>query len=441
MTSTVDAAVKAKAFEDGSRESNWAVRILESTRFQLLGGILCAVLLPGIMRGALERLPDTIASYDNSIIGTLCALLLGYMIYRKVTGLPGASALVNVVPAFLTSYGLVVALFFLLRLDYSRYQFLSSLCFVVAWYGLIQVVLARLRRPIFGVIPAGRAKALLTNCSADTVTFTSPDEADRRASIPLVADFKSDDLGPKWQRYLAEQAIQGRPVFNAKQVVESLEGRVRVDHLSENVGGALAPDILYAQAKRYVDFLSAVVELIMLMPVMVLTAVAIRMDSRGNPIFSQVRMGYRGQPFTVYKFRSMRVQTEQDYGKRDTHMTASDDDRITRVGRFIRMTRLDELPQIINILRGEMSWIGPRPETLKLSEWYEREIPFYRYRHVVRPGITGWAQIKQGHVTSVDDVREKLEFDFYYVKNFSIWLDALIFAQTVKVMLTGKGAV
>ena len=94
----------------------------------------------------------------------------------------------------------------------------------------------------------------------------------------------------------------------------------------------------------------------------------------------------------------------------------------------------------MNILLGQMSWIGPRPETIKLSEWYEREIPFYRYRHIVRPGITGWAQVKQGHVTSVNDVRRKLEYDFYYVKHFSLWTDVLIVIQTVKVMLTGFGA-
>jgi lipopolysaccharide/colanic/teichoic acid biosynthesis glycosyltransferase len=121
-------------------------------------------------------------------------------------------------------------------------------------------------------------------------------------------------------------------------------------------------------------------------------------------------------------------------------MTLTDDQRITRVGRFIRRTRIDELPQIINIIRGEMSWIGPRPETLRLSEWYESEIHFYRYRHIVRPGITGWAQVNQGHVTSVEDVREKLEFDFYYVKHFTLWTDLLILVKTVIVVLTGHGS-
>jgi lipopolysaccharide/colanic/teichoic acid biosynthesis glycosyltransferase len=125
---------------------------------------------------------------------------------------------------------------------------------------------------------------------------------------------------------------------------------------------------------------------------------------------------------------------------RESAMTRAQDARITRVGRFIRLTRLDELPQALNILRGEMSWIGPRPEALALSRWYEAELPFYRYRHIVRPGITGWAQVSQGHVTEVGDVREKLHYDFYYIKNFSPWLDFLIVLRTIRVIVTGHGA-
>jgi lipopolysaccharide/colanic/teichoic acid biosynthesis glycosyltransferase len=121
-------------------------------------------------------------------------------------------------------------------------------------------------------------------------------------------------------------------------------------------------------------------------------------------------------------------------------MTQSDDARVTRLGRFLRRTRIDELPQIWNILRGEMSWIGPRPEAMSLSSWYEGELPFYRYRHIVRPGITGWAQVNQGHVCSLSDVDHKLQFDFYYIKNISYWMDILILIKSFRVVLTGFGA-
>jgi lipopolysaccharide/colanic/teichoic acid biosynthesis glycosyltransferase len=121
-------------------------------------------------------------------------------------------------------------------------------------------------------------------------------------------------------------------------------------------------------------------------------------------------------------------------------MTGERDVRITRLGAFLRRARLDELPQLWNILNGEMSFIGPRPEAQILSSWYTSEIPFYRYRHVVRPGISGWAQVNQGHVAEVDDVHLKLQYDFFYIKYFSPWLDVLILFRTVKTMLTGWGA-
>ena len=121
-------------------------------------------------------------------------------------------------------------------------------------------------------------------------------------------------------------------------------------------------------------------------------------------------------------------------------MTKAGDDRITRIGHVLRKLRIDELPQIINILKWEMSWIGPRPEAQILSTWYTGEIPFYRYRHVVKPGISGWAQVNQGHVAEVGEVHRKLQYDFYYIKYFSPWLDVLIFFRTIKTILTGWGA-
>ena len=121
-------------------------------------------------------------------------------------------------------------------------------------------------------------------------------------------------------------------------------------------------------------------------------------------------------------------------------MTGDGDDRITRLGAFLRRSRIDELPQMWNILKGEMSWIGPRPEAEVLSAWYTGDIPFYRYRHVVRPGISGWAQVNQGHVAEVDDIHLKLQYDFFYIKYFSPWLDLLILFRTVRTMLTGFGS-
>ena len=134
------------------------------------------------------------------------------------------------------------------------------------------------------------------------------------------------------------------------------------------------------------------------------------------------------------------VDKELKFDARVDNYTAEGDKRITRVGQFLRQYRLDELPQIINILRGDMSWIGPRPEAISLAEWYEREIPFYVYRHIVRPGISGWAQVHQGNVAAVDAAKLKLEYDFYYIKHFSFWLDAIIAMKSLRAIVTCFGS-
>jgi lipopolysaccharide/colanic/teichoic acid biosynthesis glycosyltransferase len=136
----------------------------------------------------------------------------------------------------------------------------------------------------------------------------------------------------------------------------------------------------------------------------------------------------------------MTVSTDTGGDARDAAMTQQGDNRITPIGRFLRFTRIDELPQILNILLGEMSWIGPRPEAEVLSRWYEAELPFYRYRHIVRPGITGWAQVCQGHVVDIGEVQSKLHYDFYYIKHYSAWIDLLIIVRTIRTMLTGFGS-
>lgn len=414
----------------------WA---LSRIRFQLAGGIVAGVVAPALVRGQLDRFADQISQYDTSLIGTFCALVFGYLIFRKVMVYPGTGAMLRVVPAFALSYGSVALFFFFLRLDYSRYQFAMSFVLVSLWFLLVLMIVARLRKPTLAVVPGGVADRLFGVSAVNWCPLESPENAMNGASTPVVVDLKCPRLGQAWERFIAEAAISGRQVFNAKQLAESLTGRVQIAHLSENTFGHLTPDAIYAPAKRYIDAICALAALILLAPLLCVIAIAIRLTSRGPAIYRQERMGYRGKVFTVWKFRSMRETAHSGAGPL-SDMTQSDDARITPLGRFIRKSRIDELPQLVNILRGEMSWIGPRPETLSLSRWYEDEIPFYRYRHVVRPGLSGWAQVKQGHVTDVEDVRKKLEYDLYYVKHFSIWLDLLIVIHTIRIVVTGQGA-
>lgn len=413
---------------------------LSRIRFQLVGGLLFAVALPAIIRSQYERVGDPLLSYEHSLIGTVCAVLLGYLVFRKMTVLPGARALINVVPAFLASYAAIVAFFFLMRVDYSRYQFLMSFALACIWFGAVLFIVARFRRPTFFILPSEHSNRLTRYNGVRWKSIKSESIVHRYPHVPIVADFDGTSTSSDWERLIAEEAIKGRRILSARQLAESLTGRVEIRRLSENTFGHLAPDSLYAPAKRYVDILTATAVVALLWPILVLTAMIIRLETKGPSIFKQKRIGYRGKIFTVYKFRSMRERQSHLDNELNSDMTQDDDERITRFGKFLRKTRIDELPQVFNVLRGEMSWIGPRPETLRLSQWYENEIPFYRYRHIVRPGISGWAQVKQGHVTQVEDIRLKLEYDMYYVKHFSLWLDLLIAVKTLAVVFSGKGA-
>ena len=189
--------------------------------------------------------------------------------------------------------------------------------------------------------------------------------------------------------------------------------------------------------KKITDLLLASTLLLTLLPLMLLVALAIKCDSPGPVFYRQERVGLRGRRFAVLKFRSMRQDAEAD-GR--PVWAAAQDHRITRVGRFIRWARIDELPQLLNVLRGEMSVIGPRPERPYFVEQFNKLIPSYDDRHAVLPGITGWAQVNYPYGASLKDAREKLRYDLYYIANYSLLLDLKILLATVRVVLSGKGA-
>jgi lipopolysaccharide/colanic/teichoic acid biosynthesis glycosyltransferase len=307
----------------------------------------------------------------------------------------------------------------------------------VFWLYLLYVFAERNVRRRFAVVPYGAIEHLERIESVEWMRLRRPRLQDTRGCHAIVADF-SDGLPDEWEAFLADAALAGRVVYQVKQLWESLSGLTEIEHLSENSFGSLVPMRGYFYLKSMLDFAWALGLLPLALPLMAAIAVAIPLDSKGPVLFRQKRVGHAGRHIIVYKFRTMRpVDADQERG---TAMAGHDDARITRVGRVLRKLRLDELPQIINILKWEMSWIGPRPEAEVLSRWYTSEIPFYRYRHVVKPGITGWAQVNQGHVAGVEDVHRKLQYDFYYIKYFSPWLDVLIVFRTIKTVLTGWGA-
>lgn len=191
----------------------------------------------------------------------------------------------------------------------------------------------------------------------------------------------------------------------------------------------------YLAVRRAFEIGLIVASLPIVIPVSLITALCIVIDSPGPAIYWQYRPGKDGRMFRMLKFRSMRVSRSVEM-----RLTGKDDDRITRFGRFIRMHRIDELPQLWNVIRGEMSLIGPRPEPAALSELFERNIPLYRYRRMIRPGITGWAQVKHGYAADIDATRIKLEDDLYYILNLSFDLDLAIVVRTIRAIARGYGA-
>lgn len=337
------------------------------------------------------------------------------------------------------AYGIVLSIFFFLRLDYSRFHFAASFVNCIVYYCSVYFLMERRRKLRIGVIPAGQVERLYRIPGVEWETLVSPTARVPSEFDVIAADLRAD-MPRHWEHFLAECALAGTLVMHVKQLQESLTGRVAIEHLSENTLGSLIPGIVYGKVKRLADLVAAATALLLLLPFLLLIGAAIRLDSPGPVIFRQERVGYRGRIFTMYKFRTMRHRATRPEDERSDAMTKEDDQRITRLGAVLRLYRIDELPQLINVLKGEMSWIGPRPEAAPLSRWYEQELPYYRYRHIVRPGITGWAQVKQGHVAEVDEVLWKLHYDFYYIKNFSFWLDMLIVAGTARTVLNGFGA-
>ena len=326
----------------------------------------------------------------------------------------------------------MAALLLVSRQDYSRFQVLTSFIVAVVFFYIVFLIERSVKRPRIAVIAGGHTAELVEFDRVDWVIWRSPDQ------IPydydgIVADLRAD-IGAAWQAFLARCALNGIPVYHSKQMQELLTGRVAIEHLSENTLGSINPSSLYVQLKLATDVFTAIVLLPVAAVICGIAAILIKLDSPGPVLFSQERVGYRGRTFRVYKLRTMQAGVE------GAHYTEIKDPRITNVGTFLRKYRIDELPQIINVLKGEMSWIGPRPESLPLAEWYERELAFYSYRHIVRPGIAGWAQVQQGNVAKPELAKYKLHFDFYYIKNFSPWLDVVIAVMTIRTILTGFGA-
>lgn len=249
---------------------------------------------------------------------------------------------------------------------------------------------------------------------------------DRRGTIPM-------------QELLALR-MEGVKIEEAASWLEKISGKIEVDNLYPSwlvFSQGFRRSTAFIFVRRLISITISLVGLILASPLIPLIVLAIRLDSRGPVFYTQGRVGKGGRVFRVVKFRTMRQDAEAANGPQ---WAGDNDPRVTRVGKFLRSSRLDEIPQLWCVLKGDMAFVGPRPERPEFIQWLSKEIPYYGVRHMVRPGLTGWAQVKYKYGSTIEDAREKLQYDLYYIKNASIGLDLLIMFLTIKIVLLRRGA-
>ena len=257
----------------------------------------------------------------------------------------------------------------------------------------------------------------------------------------VLVDFTDKLLGdPKLTGKLLQYKLEGLQYYNYLEFYETYENKLPISHLSpkwflENTGFEIYHNNFNLKAKRLLDLLFAMLIGIFAAPVIILAAIIVKLESKGPVFFIQERIGEGNRKFNIVKFRSMTTDAE----KNGPQWASKNDNRVTKFGKIMRATRIDELPQLWNVLRGEMSFVGPRPEREFFIQQLEKEIPYYNLRHTVKPGLTGWAQVMYPYGASVEDAYRKLQYDLYYIKHHSIPFDVKVLLKTVTIVIFGKG--
>lgn len=289
----------------------------------------------------------------------------------------------------------------------------------------LRVAVAAIDRSSSGGVVGGVSVAAL----GDVVTSPHQDlSAYDLVLLPMHAP-----LDAEWSAAMSRAMLSGAQVRHVAEYIEEARGRTSVEHFHvEHLGDRTVAS--YETGKRIMDIGLVVFFAPVVVPIVLATALAVRVNMGGPVLFVQERVGRGGRPFRMYKFRSMRPAGDE------VRTTSAGDDRVTPLGRALRRYRLDELPQLWNVLKGDMSLIGPRPEWTPLNEAYVRQMPTYAYRNMVRPGISGWAQVRSGYAGDLEETRVKLSYDLYYVKNLSLMLDLQIILRTAWTLIAGSGA-
>ena len=449
-------------------------------RQTLLQVLADSVLLVAVVLGASALQMDDFAGVAPlaatqalSFAAAMAVLGTASGIYRRPGGLTKVQILARAALMLVLSLPLTYAAFALLPAEVARSQ--SIQWFAMA--GVSAVVLRRVHLMHAGVHSGRRTRVLIFGAGqpaqvvGQTLSEADPnveivgylagpnereiavpealllpgvqslsDTARRLAVDEIVVALTERRAGSMPLRELLDCKLLGVKVYDLATHFEKRLGQIRLDYVKSGwliFGDGFDQGPLRDVVKRAFDIVVSIVLLVLAAPVMLLTALAIKLDSRGPVFYRQERTGENGRAFAVMKFRSMRTDAEGD-GK--PRWASAQDDRVTAVGNVIRRLRIDELPQLFNVLRGQMSLVGPRPERPYFVEQLTAQIPYFAARHSVKPGVTGWAQVRYQYGATVEDAQQKLQYDLYYVKNHSLFLDPAVLFETIGVVLTGKGA-
>ena len=391
-------------------------RFLE-TWLDAMGGFLFCVVLPIPIYATGEPFAGGIGAMEQTILATAAAYVIVWYCGRRLEAFPRVTLQGNIgyiAPVAAIAYATIAVVLLLLRSDYSRVQLFGSGFLAILWMAFVGQLKARYLARNYAVLPSSLVDAMPGLPTCHWLPFENVERDGIRVDA-IVADLGAG-LTERQVSALAGAAIAGVPVLDRRYIVETMTGRTPLGGLTPNEFGALLPSRQYLVVRRSIELLLTVLFVPVFLPMLAAAALAIRLDSPGPIFFVQTRVGRRGRSFEMIKFRTM------FHGASGPSFTAEGDSRITRVGWFLR------------------SWVGPRPEALELEQSYVRDIPHFALRSIIRPGITGWAQINQGYAHEHDEMRSKLEYDLFYLKHCSLWLDLVIVLRTFAVLFGGAGA-
>lgn len=376
--------------------------------------------------------------FPNTVLNALCFVYLSYWLIvfclHRISQYQFTSPIHYLVPSTLVIYSLGLGIIVLFRLEYARSPLVHGFYATIAAIFICELIKLKQFRRFFFVMP--NVNVEFSDQGNLSFQKLSPPFYTSHIKGGIIVDLHSK-LSPNEEAFITDCCVQGIPVFDSGSLQDQLDGKLHVITLTENSIGQLNPPNLYLSIKRLWESCLILLLSPIITAIFLIISLIIVFENQGSIFYKQQRIGQKGKAFYIYKFRTMIDEVEKNTEQR---FATQEENRITAIGKLLRQSRLDELPQVWNVLKGDMSLIGPRPEQPEFVEEFKLSIPFYHYRHIVKPGITGWAQVIQGYTDSTDTTKHKLAYDFYYIKHLSFWLDMNIILKTIKTILTGNGA-